>query len=128
MIAFAETPRRGQHQTHGAVGGGVGQHSGRVGDDDAPLGGRGHVDVVEAHRVVADGAQPGQSRVHHGTVDAVAQLRAEHVNAVGQPLLQCGGGQDLPHHRELSAGGNQRRIGRRQRQRAQDSSCHDCAS
>src|SRR5262249_35580499 len=44
----------GDEQAEGHVGGGVGEHAGGVAHGDAALGGRRHVDVVEADGEVAD--------------------------------------------------------------------------
>ena len=56
-LALAGAARGAQHQQHGDVGGGVGQHVGRVGDDDAArLGGR-QVDMLVADREGGD--RPG---------------------------------------------------------------------
>src|SRR4029079_12507628 len=72
-------PGGAQHAQHGDVGGGVGQHVGRVADQDVALGGGRDVNVLVAHREVgnhpyrtgqlADGV--GIQRVACGAHDAV---------------------------------------------------------
>ena len=77
-MAIDQPPRRGDEQTEGHVGGGVGQHAGRVADRDAARRRRRHVDVVEADRVIADHLEP-RGRVEQGGVDAIGQQRHQAV-------------------------------------------------
>ena len=77
---------RGDQQTEGHVGRGVGQHAGRVADGDAARRGGRDVDVVEADGVVADDLQPRRG-VQQGRVDAVGQQRHQAV-AVGDLLRE----------------------------------------
>ena len=57
-LALAQAPGRGQQQGEGQVGGGIGQHAGRVGQHHAPGRRRGHVHVVEADGQVGHHPQP----------------------------------------------------------------------
>ena len=59
---------------HVEIGGGLGQHVRRVGDDDARARARRHVDVVVADRDVGDDLQVGRG-VHH-----VASWRRQHAD------------------------------------------------
>ena len=85
-VAIDEPAGRGDEQTEGHVGRGVGQHAGRVADGDAARRGGRHVDVVEADGVIAHHLEPGR-RVEQGGVDAVGQQRHQTV-AVGDLLLE----------------------------------------
>ena len=55
--AFHQPARHRQDQGHGHVGGVLGQHAGRVGDDDAAAGGGGDVDIVDAGAEIGDQLQ-----------------------------------------------------------------------
>ena len=57
LFAFAQSSRDRQHERDSEIGGSVGQHIGRIGDEDAELGGRGDIDVVVADRAVGYNAQ-----------------------------------------------------------------------
>ncbi|OQA07046.1 MAG: hypothetical protein BWY66_01559 [bacterium ADurb.Bin374] len=67
LFRFAHAAHRHQNENERRVGGGIGQHVRRVRHDDAGTGRRDQVDVVEADRVVRDGAQmarlPDDSRI-----------------------------------------------------------------
>ena len=65
-------------ERHRDVGGGVGEHAGRVADAHAPGGARGHVHVVEADREVAHHLQP-RGGVQERGVHAVGEQRHEAV-------------------------------------------------
>ena len=84
--ALHDPPRRGEHERHGDVGGGVGEHAGRVADADAARGAGGHVDVVEPDREVADHLQLRRG-VEQRAVDAVGEQRHQAV-AVLHPVAQ----------------------------------------
>ena len=56
-LALGQPAHERQHQRQRQVGGGLGEHVGRVAHRDAARGGRLHVDVVHAHGVVGDRAQ-----------------------------------------------------------------------
>ena len=74
-LGLAQPPRRRQDQREREVGGGVGQHAGRVGAHHPAGGARRHVDVVVADRDVRDHPQAGPGGVQEGVVDAVVQKR-----------------------------------------------------
>ncbi|MCY1309385.1 hypothetical protein D9M70_594760 [compost metagenome] len=89
MLGFGDAARGGHQQGPAEVGGGLGQHVGRVGGDDARGGQRRHVEVVVAHRHVAHRAQRRQ-RGDQACVDAVGGV-GQHAGLAGQPGLQRGG-------------------------------------
>ena len=84
VVPLDEPAGGGDQQAEGHVGGGVGQHAGRVADGDAAGRGRRDVDVVEADRVVADHLEARRG-VEQGGVDAVGEQRHQAV-AVGDLL------------------------------------------
>src|SRR5690606_21759430 len=63
-VGFDDPAGDGHEEGPGKVSRGLGQDAGRVGDDDTPGGGGFDVDIVVAHRIVADHLQVG-GRVHH---------------------------------------------------------------
>ena len=93
-----------QQAEHGDVGGGVGQHVGRVADDDAALGRRRHVDMFVAHREGGDhahrGGQAGDGlgvhRVARGAHDAVtAGGGLDQGGAVIEPVVRVEDGVEI---------------------------------
>jgi hypothetical protein len=72
-LRLAEAAAGGEDQRHRQVGGGVVEHSRRVGDGDAAPGGGREVDVVVADGDVGDAAQAGAGGVEELVVDPVAQ-------------------------------------------------------
>ena len=76
-----------EHQRHREVGGGIGQHVGRVADRDPARGGRRDVDVVDADRVVGDHAQVGRGGEQLG-VDAVGEQRQQTLGASAAAVEQ----------------------------------------
>ncbi len=77
-LAFGRAPGRAQQQCHGQVGGGLGQDAGRVAHRDAASRRLGYVNIVQAHRKLADRPQArrgvqqvGIHAVHDGGEDAV---------------------------------------------------------
>ena len=60
LVALHHSPRRGQQQGKCEVGGGLREHVGRVGHQDAFAGCGGHIDVVESHGDVRDDPDPLQ--------------------------------------------------------------------
>ena len=59
-----EAPRRGHHEREHGVGGGLGQHAGRVAQHDAALLQRGEIVVVDADRDAGDHLQLRRLRQH----------------------------------------------------------------
>ncbi len=57
LLALGQPPACGEHQRDRHIRGGVGEDVRRVADRDPAGGGRGDVDVVDAHRVVGDRPQ-----------------------------------------------------------------------
>ena len=55
--AFDQTARHGEDQRHGHVGGVLGQHARRVGDDDAAVARRLEIDIVDAGAEIGDQLQ-----------------------------------------------------------------------
>ena len=70
-----------EQQRHRLVGGGVGEHAGRVGHLHPRLPGGGDVDVVVAHRHVGDQPQLGIAGQHR-TVDGVGEQRDQRLAAL----------------------------------------------
>src|SRR5882672_2148848 len=81
-LGLGDAPGRGHEQYPGGVRGGLVQHAGGIGRDDASLAARREVDVVVADRDVAHGLET-RRRVEQGGVDAVA-AGGEHAVLVGE--------------------------------------------
>ena len=82
--ALGQPPRHGEDQRHGHVGGVLGQHAGRVGDDDAAVARRLEVDIVDAGAELSDQLQVRAGLAQHGTVDAVGDGRHQHIGGLGR--------------------------------------------
>ena len=92
MLALGNAARHCHHQREAEVGGGFGEHVGRVADQHAARGAGRHVDVVVANRQAADRAQFGVC----GQQCAIDRLRAhhEHAGLALQVLNEFGGRPD----------------------------------
>ena len=128
--ALVGAPRGAQQAEHGDVGGGVGQHVGRVADRDAALGGRGDVDMLVADREGGDHADRGRQAgdglgvqgIAGGAHDAVAAgRRLDQGGAVIEPVLGVEHGVEIGRQpgldvgREVPGGENPRFAGRHKR-------------
>lgn len=78
LVGFDDAPRRGEQERHAEIGGGVGEHAGGVGDEDAATATGIEIDVVHADGIVRDDAEIG-SRLEERLVDAIAEERDEGV-------------------------------------------------
>jgi hypothetical protein len=87
-LGFGEPPRYRHQQGERQVGGALGQHPRRVGDQDPAGGGSGHVDVVVANGHVGDDLQIGGGADHIGG-DPVSQLAQQRL-LVADVLLELG--------------------------------------
>jgi hypothetical protein len=83
-LALAHAPGRRQHQRHRHVGGVLGEHTRRVGDDDAALARSVEVDVVDAGAERGDQLQLGPGLGEHAAVDLVRHRRHQDVGALGR--------------------------------------------
>ncbi len=85
-LGLAHLPGRGQQQGEAEIGGGLGEHVGRVGDGHAALGASGQIDVIDAH---GHGAHDQELRagIEQGRIDALA-AGDEGAVLVGQALAQ----------------------------------------
>ena len=91
-LAFSKPARDGENQRPGEVGNRLGQHVGRVGDDDTARRRVSDVDVVEADRNIGDDLQLRRG-VDHRAIDCVGQQRHERI-LVSDPraeLVRCNG-------------------------------------
>src|SRR4029453_15119563 len=70
--ALHDAASGGEKERARGVGGGIGEHAGRVADTYPAGGAGGHVDVVEADGEVADDLEPGR-RVEKRTVNAIGE-------------------------------------------------------
>ncbi len=95
-LALAAPPRGGEHQQDRQLGGGVGQHVGRVGHHQAQPARRLQVDVVDADAEVAEHPAGALALFEQGRAQAVGHGRADRVVAA----------QGLRHRL-----GRQRRVG-----------------
>ena len=77
-IGRYDVSRDGHEQCPSEVGRRIREHTGRIGDGEAELGRRLHVDIVVAHGVVGDAAQP-LTGGEHALVHGLRQERDEHV-------------------------------------------------
>ena len=93
MLGLGHAPCRGHEQRKTEIGGGFGQHIGRVRALHASGVHRIHIEIVEAHRHVGHHPQVWAGRQQRG-VDALAAGR-QHAILVGQPARQLGRRQDL---------------------------------
>ena len=87
-VAFGDTAHDAENQRPGEIGGGLGEHVGRVGDDHAQLARRVHVDVVDADRHRRHHLEVWQPGLEHGAIHGVGQQR-------NQPLLAAHAGHEL---------------------------------
>ena len=87
-IAFGDAPRDAEDQRPGEIGGRLGQHVRRVGDDDAALARRGDVDVVVADGDVRNDLQVAAG-VDHRAVDRVGQQRMTRRLLAGSARISC---------------------------------------
>jgi len=111
-VAFGDAPRGGEGEGHGQLGGGLGEHAGRVAHRQAEARGRRHVDVVVADGVLAvdgraggaEGAErlrrPALGELPDGGVAVVAEGRpelglAEDLGALGHLDAAVRGGEEL---------------------------------
>src|SRR5262245_46736658 len=78
LMPFDDAARRADEQGKVHVGGGIGQHAGRIAHANAALGACRDVDVVEADREVADDLEPRYT-FQEWTVDRVGQQRHDAV-------------------------------------------------
>lgn len=77
-LAFTEPARRGEHQRERELGGGFGEHVGRVRHDDIARRERGEVEVVHADRAVRDDLEL-RSPIEDARVDPIEQQAHERV-------------------------------------------------
>ena len=77
--ALGEPARHGEDQRHGHVGGILGQHAWRVGDEDAAVPRGFEVDIVDAGAELGDQFELGSGLAQYAPVDAVGHRRHEHV-------------------------------------------------
>jgi len=82
--ALVRPPRRPQHAQHGDVGGGIGQHVGRVAHQDAALGRRRHVDMLVAHREGRDHPHRGRQLADGVGIQGIARSAHDAVEALGR--------------------------------------------
>ena len=92
MLALGHAPRRGHQQGEAEVGGGLGQHVGRVGAQHTGGGHGVHVEVVVTHGHVGDDPEMRAGR-QHLRVDALA-AGGEGARLTLQALDQLGFGPD----------------------------------
>ena len=81
--ALGQTPRHGQDQRHGHVGGVLGEDARRVGHGDAALDRGGDVDVVDAVAEVGDQLQLPAGLAERGTVDLIGHRRHDDIGGLG---------------------------------------------
>ena len=77
--ALGQPARHGQDQRHGHVGGVLGQHAGRIGDDDAAYARGIEVDVVDAVAEIGDQLELRAGLGDQRAVDAVGDGGHQHV-------------------------------------------------
>ena len=82
--AFGQPPRHGEDQRHGHVGGVLGEHARRIGDDDAAVARGLEVDIVDAGAELGDQLQVRPGLAQHAAVDAVGHGRHQHVGGLGR--------------------------------------------
>ena len=92
-LGLAQSPPSAEDQGERQVRGRIGQHAGRVRNDDSSLGRRRDIDVVESDRDVGDHPHVGH-RVHERCVDSISQLADQPVLAP-EPLAQVARRQSL---------------------------------
>ncbi len=92
-IPFGDTTGGSHEERPGQVGGGLGQHIGRVGGENASPGALTDVDVVEPHRVVGDDDQIGAGGQELG-VHLLGE-EGDHPRLAGEPGEQLGAGDGL---------------------------------
>ena len=80
--AFGEPPRHGEDQRHGHVGGVLGEHARRVGDEDAAVPRRLEVDIVDAGAELGDQLELRAGLAQSAPVDAVGDGRHQHVGGL----------------------------------------------
>ena len=111
-----------EDQRPGEIGGGVGEHAGSVGDEDAPLGRRRDVDVVEADRHVGDDPQMPPPAASMTAPSMPSLSRHSSACAPGTPASSCSRGSaavlvaagDLEQLvREAKPGSGMRRVRKR---------------
>jgi hypothetical protein len=83
-VAFDDATRRREHQRDGDLGGGVGEHSRRVGHADAEASRRVEIDVLVAHREGGHDAQRRRQRLEQIGVDAIAERADEGLRTFGR--------------------------------------------
>jgi hypothetical protein len=80
--ALRQTPWHRKDQGHRHVGGVLGQHAGRVGDNDSPVAGGIEVDVVDTGPEIGDQLQVGSGLRQDGPVDAVGHRRDQDLRSL----------------------------------------------
>ena len=79
-FAFRQTPRYGQYKRHSHIGGVFGQHPGSVGHGDAPLPGRGQVDIVDPVAIIGDQFQAWARPGYQVSIDRVGDRGHQHIS------------------------------------------------
>ena len=91
-LAVGEAARGPQNERHRGVRRIVGQHAGRVADEDAPRARRCQIDVVGAHAEIGDQREPFARARDQRTVDRVRNGGHEHIG-VGRRAREFGAGE-----------------------------------
>ena len=81
-LAFRDAARGAHQQREGKVGGGVGEDTGRIPDRQLAGGGGGDVDIVKAHRHLADDLEL-RGGIHQFGIDLVRQQAQQAVHFGG---------------------------------------------
>ena len=87
-VPLNHPPSHGQNQGHGKVGRRIGQHAGGIGDQDAPAGCRGHIDIIVPDTIIGHDFKMLRS-VYDVRINGVG-------NGADQPLASSGIDRQLP--------------------------------
>jgi hypothetical protein len=88
FLALADPPRHAQDQRHDHVGGVVGQHPRRIGDDDVLRARGGQVEVIDPGTEIGDQLEPRSGAGDDVRGQVVGDCRHQHVGAgagIGEP-------------------------------------------